>query len=245
MRICAFLPTLGRPHMIEEAITMWSLQTYQDRELLIYDTANQMPQQQGDRWRIVHQGECPTSMGTTCNQGIRMSDSPLICRWDDDDHYFPWHLEAIVEALRDHHWACPHAVWDCQFGPMELRRAYRESRGPRDVAYAGAWAFRRDAFESIGGYRETMVKEQELEFRNRLVARYGPPGDSTSGRFPLTSYSYAINQDRVPHYGQMTDEQRRQHQRQPWPRWDKITPRWPRNYMLGYPRDPTIEPRRF
>jgi hypothetical protein len=240
-----FMPTLGRPPLVEESIRMWELQTYPDRELLVLDTANQMSECSGETWRIVHQGDCPYSMGTTCNVGIRMSDAEAICRWDDDDSYAPWHLEAMGEALQSHPWACPYSVWDCQFGPMKLCRTYRDTRGPRDVAYAGTWAFTRVAFEAVGGYRETMVKEQELEFRNRLFARYGPPGDSTAGRFPAPSYSYAINQDRVPHYGHMTDEQRQSHQRQAWPAWPKVTPRWPRNYMLGYPLDPKIEARRF
>jgi len=244
-RLFAFCPTLGRPHLIEELITMWSLQTYQDRELLIYDTANQMPEQTGDRWRIVHQGECPYSMGTTCNVGIRMSDAPLCLRLDDDDMVAPWHCEAIVEALQDHQWACPYSVWDWQFKDRKpiLCRPYR--RDTRDIAYAGTWAFTREAFEAIGGYREDQFREEECEFRTRLHDRYGPPGDSTAGRFPMTSYSYAINQDRVPHYGQMTDEQRRAHQRQAWPAWPKVVPRWPRNYLLGYPLDPKIEARRF
>ena len=239
-----FMPTLGRPQLVEEVLRMWELQTYPDCDLLVYDTANQMPEVQGPNWRIVHQGECPWSMGTTCNTGIRMSDAPYVLRIDDDDQVFPWHVEAIVDALQDHQWACPLKVWDWQYGNKPLMfRPY--NRDTRDIAYAGTWAFRREAFEAVGGYREDCFREEECEFRTRLHDRFGPPGDSTAGRFPDPSYAYALNYDRVPHYGQMTDEQRREHQRRPWPKWETITPRWPRNYLLGYPLNPKLHPRRF
>ena len=183
-------------------------------------------------------------MGTLVNAGLRLLRGKYQLRLDDDDQVFPWHFEAIMEALQDHQWACPYSVWDWQFGGRPiLCRPYR--RTTEDIAYAGTWAFRREAFEALGGYREDGFREEECEFRTRLHNRYGPPGDSTAGRFPATSYAYAINQDRVPHYGQMTDDQRREHQRRPWPRWDKIEPVWPRNYLLGYPSSPRIEPRRF
>ena len=238
-----FMPTLGRPHLVEEVIWMWERQSYPDKELLVYDTGNQMPQIIGSCWRIVHQGECPTSMGTTCNAGIRMSDAPYILRIDDDDAYAPWHVEAIVEALQKSPWACPHTVWDWQYGEPLLCRTYRKDT--TDIAYAGTWAFTREAFEAVGGYREDCFREEECEFRTRLHNKFGPPSDSVSVKFPITSYSYSTNHHRVPHYGQMTDDQRRAHQRKTWPKVASITPRLPRNYMLGYPVNPIIQSRRF
>lgn len=245
MKIMGFMPTLGRPQLVEEIICMWNMQTYQDRFLIIYDTANQLPQIEGDRWRIVHQGELPWSMGTTCNVGIRLSDAPLIARIDDDDHYYPWHLEACVEALKHSHWSCPYETWDAQYGDIRLIRTYRDAHGPRGVAYAGAWAFRREAFDVLGGYKETAFREEECEFRDRLAARFGLPGNTISEKFPTASYLYAANHDRVVHYGQCTDDQRRKYQRQQWPKVTEITPRWPRSFMLGLPRIPELHKRPF
>jgi len=252
MKLCScFTPTLGRPELIEEILMMFQMQTYPNRELLVVDTAEQMPETEGDRWRIMHIGRLlPNwrdgySMGTLVNAGIRATKGELTIRLDDDDQILPWHVEALVEALQDHQWACPYTVWDAQWGDLRLYRPYRDRRGPRDVAYAGTWAFTREAFEALGGYREDRFREEECEFRDRLAARFGDPGDSTAGRFPMSSYVYSPNSDRVPHYGQMTDQQRRAHQRQSWPPWPKITPRWPRNYLLGFPLNPTINPRNF
>ena len=105
--------TMGRPQLIEEAITMFQLQTYQSRELLIVDTVEQMPETHGDRWRILHIGKLIPgwrdgySMGTLVNAMIRATYGQILIRADDDDHYYPWHIEAMVEALQDHQWACP------------------------------------------------------------------------------------------------------------------------------------------
>lgn len=245
MKIVGFMPTLGRPELVQEILMMWHLQTYQDRELLIYDTANQMPEIEGDRWKIIHQGECPYSMGTTCNVGIRMSDAPLICRIDDDDQYAPWHLEATVAALEQKPWCCPYHVWDAQFGRIQMFESFQTGRAPRTVAYAGAWGFTREAFEALGGYRENDIREQECEFRDRLARRYGDPADTISERFPMPSYLYAANHGRVGHYGRLTDRERRQHQRKEWPKWKHIEPRWPKDYFHGLPLDPPLNPRRF
>jgi hypothetical protein len=240
-----FMPTLGRPHLVEEVIAMWELQTYQDRELLIYDTANQMPEISGETWRIIHQGKLPFSMGTTCNVGIRMSDAPLIARIDDDDHYFPWHLEACVEALQNSAMSCPYCTWDGQYGRVECFQTYSRSVGPSGVAYAGAWAFTREAFEAIGGYKESEFREDECEFRDRMVEKYGPPGDTTAGKFRTPSYLYAANHVATVHYGQCTDEQRREYQRQDWPKVEKIEPRLPSNFMDGISDKFRVHPRRF
>ena len=142
MKILGFMPTLGRPPLVEQILMMWKLQSHQDRELLVLDTGNQMPECTGDRWRIVHQGETPWSMGTCCNRGIRLLDSDAICRIDDDDIYFPWHLEACAAALEHHPWACPSSVWD-RFDPHEPPcrvRTYGDPT-PVDVAYSGCWSF--------------------------------------------------------------------------------------------------------
>lgn len=245
MKILAFMPTLGRPHLVEQAIRMFELQTWQDREMLVYDTANQMPEISGDRWRIVHQGELPWSMGTTCNVGIRLSDAPLIARWDDDDHYLPWHLEACIEALTTGRWSCPSVVWDYVLPdlPSLVKTTHRDGG---KWAYAGAWAFRRDAFEEVGGYSEEHFREEECDFRNALIATSGPPADTITMRFPAASYVYLGNKvPRSSHYGQLTDDQRRAAQQKRWPKVESISPRWPEGYMAGFPTNPVARQRHF
>lgn len=243
--------TMGRPQLIEEAIAMFQLQTYQSRELLIVDTVEQMPEAAGDRWRILHISKLiPNwrngySMGTLVNAMIRATYGTLTIRWDDDDSYYPWHIEAMVEALQDHQWACPYSCYDAQYGGIQQYRTYRDEFGPKDVAYAGTWGFTREAFEVVGAYREDKFREEEVEFRDRLAKKYGPPGDSTGGKFPMPSYLYGAHHNTVVHYGACTDKQRRDYQTQDWPKWTKITPRWPKSYMLGLPTDRTILPRQF
>lgn len=243
--------TMGRPQLIEETITMFQLQTYQERELLIVDTVEQMPEAFGDRWRILHIGKLLPkwrggySMGTLVNAMIRATYGQTVIRWDDDDHYYPWHIEAMADALASHEWACPYSCYDAQYGTIQQYQTYRKKFGPKDVAYAGTWGFAREAFEKAGAYREDKFREEEVEFRDRLAAKYGPPGDTTAGRFPMTSYLYGANHNRVVHYGACTDKQRREYQTQAWPKCDSITPRWPPNYMLGLPCNEDILPRQF
>jgi len=233
--LSCIMPTLGKPDLVEEAVRMFELQSYPNRELLIVDTANQMPPITGDRWSIMPLAELPPSHGTVVNQAIHKTNGPYVVRWDDDDHYFPWHLEACREALDRRLWAVASLAWD-QWTPDELV-IMKTAHWPdlRDACYAAAWSFRRQAWAAIGGYPTHSETESEGEFRDRLFAAFGPPADTISERFPVPSYFYTRSRSGHFHDSEQTPQDRIARRKLTYPKRETVTPRWPRGYMLGLP----------
>jgi hypothetical protein len=243
--ITCIMPTLGRPHLVEQSIRMFELQSYRNRELLIFDTGNQMPACEGDRWRIIPLETLPHSHGTVVNEMVRQARSELIVRWDDDDQYFPWHLEACVEALSRRPWAVASLTWD-QWSPSEMvimKTAHWADL--RDACYAAAWSFDREAWKTVGGYSTDTETELEGEFRDRLYRTFGPPADTVSERFPVPSYCYTRSRSGEIHDSEQTPEQRIARRNIVYPKWEKVTPRWPDNFMLGFPMNPIVSERRW
>ena len=242
--ISCIMPTLARPHLVEQSIRMFELQTYQNRTLLVIDTGNQMPPTIGDRWRIVPDDCVPYSQGCLINRAIRDLPGTLIARWDDDDQYFPWHLEACVEALAYRPWAVPSRVWDCFADATIMSQTCRSGDG-RDASYAACWSFTKEAWKKVGGYPEEDESEGECDFRLKLWAAFGAPADTISDRFPMPSYCYSRVRSPDVHDSTHTREERIARRRKEYPKHPAVTIRWPDNYMLGFPLNPVLSQRRW
>ena len=66
------------------------------------------------------------------------------CVWDDDDIYLPWHMTAAAAALKDADYTIPTVIYTDKRDRLE--------RKANQYLFHGAWAFRREAFERVGGY---------------------------------------------------------------------------------------------
>jgi len=88
---------------------------------------------------------------------------------DDDDVYLPWHLQAHAATLEDHAWSHPSRILS------HLCRVLHEE--PAAGRFHGALAFRREAIEAVGGWRQDARADFDQDLIARLRARFGPPGD--------------------------------------------------------------------
>jgi glycosyltransferase involved in cell wall biosynthesis len=170
---------------------MFQMQTYDNRELLIYDDAGQYHEASGDRWRIVSSRERHASVGEKRNRAIELAgDTDAIATWDDDDVYLPWALESIANALGSGAWARPSVVFDeTEPGRVILGKTF--SRLDRTFyAYHGSFGFRMSAVDLVGKYLIDRPDDQDVEYLHRAWGVLGPSVDPICEDYPHPYYVY-------------------------------------------------------
>ena len=164
MKLAAVCVTYKNPVQLGWMVQCFLEQDYEDRELIILDDAGQYGTrrageqgsrgepaivEQGDRWRL-YSTDCRwPSLGQKRNAAAALvsPDCEAICVWDDDDIYLPWALRASAAALETAPWSRPSQVLHESGGRRLVLNRHRTGG-----LYHGGWAYRRDAFEAVGGY---------------------------------------------------------------------------------------------
>lgn len=148
MRIAAICCTYNRAEQLATAVECFLRQDYpaELRELIVLDDAGQYQNQQGDGWRLVSISTRFRTLGEKRNASAALvsPDVDAYCVWDDDDVYLPWHMSAAAKALEDADYTIPTVIYADKRGRLE--------RKSNQYLFHGAWAFRREAFEQVGGY---------------------------------------------------------------------------------------------
>ncbi len=164
MKIAAVCCTFLRPRQLGHLIQCFLNQDYplRKRELVILDDAGQYRNQKGDGWRLISTKERYPTLGEKRNAATALvgDDVDALAVWDDDDLYLPWALRTSVEALEIAAWSRPSVV----LHPQEdgsLRQ--HETLG----LFHGGWAYRREAFDLVGGY-PAMNNGEDQGFALRL-----------------------------------------------------------------------------
>lgn len=152
MKIACLCPTYKRPRELANAIECFLRQDYpaEQRELIVLDDAGQYTQDaiSVPGVKFVTTPHRFRTLGEKRNAaaGLASPEATIYCVWDDDDVYLPWHISAAVTALERS--GADYAI------PTVL---YTENPRKLDIKtnrqlFHGAWAFRRAAFERVGGY---------------------------------------------------------------------------------------------
>jgi hypothetical protein len=147
MRIAVVCVTYNRPRQLGQMIRCFERQDYASRQLLILDDAGQYDPTEGPGWRLLSVAERFPTLGQKRNAAARLvsSDVEALAVWDDDDLYMPWALRASVAALERAAWSRPSLVLHPQ--PDGSLRQHRTGG-----LFHSGWAYRRDAFDRVGGY---------------------------------------------------------------------------------------------
>lgn len=169
MKICAICPTCNRPELLGRAIRAFEKQTYEDRFLIIVDDLGQYRQQTGDRWQLVSFPRRVLSLGEKNNicAALAPPDTYAYAKWDDDDIYYPWHLEATVDALSRGDFVQPRHAIDFWNGKWIITETFNK-QDPERFCYHGCWAYTRALFAAVGGYRNRFAGD-DGEFQNRML----------------------------------------------------------------------------
>lgn len=110
MRVSVITPTFGRERFLPSLYRCFTEQTHEDRELLVYDdsptpspfftSASASAALSDPRVRYLH-APARLTIGEKRNRLIELARGELIAFFDDDDHYAPGYLTAMVAALGD------------------------------------------------------------------------------------------------------------------------------------------------
>ena len=147
MKVAAVCCTWCRPERLRHLIRCFERQDHPDRELVILDDAAQYHDQAGDRWRLVSVPTRYPTLGDKRNAAAALvsPDAEAFAVFDDDDLYLPWALSAVAAGLRVAEWTRPSQV-------LALQGLDRLTPTPAGGLYHGAWAYRRELFQCVGGY---------------------------------------------------------------------------------------------
>jgi len=93
------LPTYNRPEQLKRALKSVLNQTFEDYEVLVINNGDVRIDQDLSDKRIRYYDEEKKGANYARNKGISLSTSSFICFLDDDDEYFPNHLEALHQLI--------------------------------------------------------------------------------------------------------------------------------------------------
>ncbi|MBT9153053.1 MAG: hypothetical protein DDT35_01280 [Firmicutes bacterium] len=134
------------------------------------DGGNEGFSQWGANWEIVTVATRYLTLPAKYNALAALAvGADILVVWEDDDIYFPWHIEAHVLALASHDWSYPSQVWSLYGGTL-----HQEPSGGR---FHASLAFRRSALEAVGGWPDTPRGDFDQQLIARFRKRFGEPAD--------------------------------------------------------------------
>jgi len=136
---------------------------YQKYERTALDS---LRQQQGECEVILHENTT-TTLATACNQAISKAGGEYIVRLDSDDFLDPQLVHLEAEYLDDH--PDIHCVW-CDYWktyPTEgdgFEVHQLEYCPQTDLEHACGAMFRKEVWEKLGGYNESLERQEAFDF---------------------------------------------------------------------------------
>jgi hypothetical protein len=151
-KVACLCPTYKRPRELANAVECFLRQDYpaELRELIVLDDAGQYAPTaiSAPGVKLVTTPHRFRTLGEKRNASAALAspDTMIYCVWDDDDVYLPWHISVAVAALEQtgSDYTIPTAIYT-----ENRKRLAPRSNGQM---FHGSWAFRREAFERVGGY---------------------------------------------------------------------------------------------
>ena len=151
MKLAAICCSYKRAKLLAQAIESFLRQDYpaDQRELIVLDDAGQYDPAALAGVPGVKLVSIPHRFRTlgekrNASAALVSPEVDAYCVWDDDDIYLPWHMTAAAAALADADYTIPTVIY--------TDKRTRLQRKENQYLFHGAWAFRRAAFERVGGY---------------------------------------------------------------------------------------------
>jgi len=189
--VTVVMPTFNRPDQIRESIDSVVAQSFGDWELIVVndgggreveETIKEYESEPRVRYVLAeHRG-----LSSARNVGMALARGKYITQLDDDDIFYPDHLETVVKAFSEHP--------DTRVVYTDFYRAYQEERGGdwvtvrREVDYSNDFSrelfksgtiapvcnltHHREALSKVGYYNEAVLRAMDWEYFTRLSRRY-------------------------------------------------------------------------
>ena len=191
-KVSIIITTYKATERLNTAIESVLFQTYTNFELCIVDDNNpetydrqyteSLIQKYSDK-RIKYIKHDRNKKGAAArNTGIFHTDGEYVAFLDDDDYFYPKRLEACINALKRHD------DYDMVYTSVELAQndkifevrnaeksgnIWRELLLNQGLLGTGSNIFiKRKCLESVGGFDETFLRYQDIEFMLRILERF-------------------------------------------------------------------------
>lgn len=101
--VTTVIPTFRRPDLLPRAVESALAQTVRDQVVVVVDDGGaDLPELPADeRLLVVSLSRNSRRLGLVRNVGIRLTSSRYLAFLDDDNEWYPRHLEVAIEALED------------------------------------------------------------------------------------------------------------------------------------------------
>lgn len=185
----AIIPTYNRRALVERAVRSVLAQSRTVQEIIVVDdgstdgTGAALASLFGDRIRYVRQDNHGVSSAR--NRGLELARGAYLALLDSDDEWLPDKTEQQVRWLETHP---DYGMVLCDVlrknaGSDGVERLRRRERLPED-GYIFKWVLlepalapptvlmRRQVYETIGGFDETLPTAEDLDYHLRIAARF-------------------------------------------------------------------------
>ena len=168
--VSCLCPTYRQPQMMANTIPCFITQDYpaDRRELIILDDAGELKNEASDGWQTNSISRCFRSLPEKFNAFAGLAQGDILVVWEDDDIYLQHHISTHVRAMEGRLWSKPSTVLSTYTGKHEVEDATGR--------FHASLAFRREAFDRIGGWPLTKRGDFDQQLIARLTA-IEAPGD--------------------------------------------------------------------
>lgn len=193
-KVSVIIPTYKRPVYLSRAIESVLASTWKNVEIIVVDDNDE-----GDEYRketellmkkyssqdnIIYEKHKQNKNGSAArNTGIRRSTGDYLMFLDDDDEFLPGKIEAQVRYLETHdaEWgACYTRYLDVKNGKISAHSTERQEGNllvnelARNLfVHAGSnLMVRRNVVLEVGGFDESFLRNQDVEFLVRILKKY-------------------------------------------------------------------------
>lgn len=109
LKVSAIMCTYGRFHCVQRSLSMFLDQTYDNKDLIIFNTAGKSLELnnslKNENIKIINQSISTetnkpyTNIGEVRRDSLKHMDGEVYICWDDDDYYMPFHIEQGINYL--------------------------------------------------------------------------------------------------------------------------------------------------
>ena len=104
MKVSCVCCTYGRFTVLERSIACWIRQDYDNKELIIFNTAkvplSLSSSLQKENITVVNSTKLYLSLGEVREDALKHINGDVYICWDDDDLFLPWHIKDGVERMK-------------------------------------------------------------------------------------------------------------------------------------------------
>lgn len=192
--VSVIIPTFRRPDKLDRAIDSVLAQTYSDVEVIVVDDnepftegrqlTEQIMQRYESNARVKYIKHEHNKNGSAArNTGARSSDAEYVAFLDDDDEFYPEKIKAQVELMsqKGDEYGCCYTKHEIKRPDGTLFTSDEKREGNmylttlmRDYhpAAGSNLLVRKKVFDQIGGFDESFIRNQDIEFLARLLKTY-------------------------------------------------------------------------